>query len=105
MKNLKENLYQEKQEIDVNYQLQPTVTLAMTFHKPAGEANTHVQFGYDLHTICNNTWGQVSGSTNVNMINTNKQVNNQEASIKTKTQRTILWNEINGENEPKQVTL
>ena len=45
-KNLKDILDQEKQSIEANKSEYPTVTLVMTFHKPTGEANTYVWFGY-----------------------------------------------------------
>ena len=44
-------------------------TLATTFHKPAGEANTYAYFGYGPLKICNKTLGQVSGSMNADPIN------------------------------------
>ena len=53
-----------------------TGTLAMTFHKPAGEANQYVRFGYGPLSICNHTQGQVLGSMNtdpINMIHTSQQ--------------------------------
>ena len=53
-----------------------TGTLATTFHKPAGEANMYVRFGYSPLKIFNHTWGQVSGIMNadtVNMIHTGQQ--------------------------------
>ena len=46
-----EILYQEKQSIEANKYEHPTGTLTMTFHKPAGEANLYVRFGYSPHTI------------------------------------------------------
>ena len=53
-----------------------TVTLAMTSHKPAVEANPYVRFGYSLLEIGSHTQGQVSGSMNddpINMIHTSQQ--------------------------------
>ena len=52
-----------------------TVTLTMSFHKPASKANMYVQFGYDPLIIFNQTRGQVSGLMNsgsINMIHTCK---------------------------------
>ena len=51
-------------------------TLATTFHKPSGEANLYVWFGYGQMKIWNHTWGQVSVSMNadtINMIHTSQQ--------------------------------
>ena len=45
----------------------------MTFHKPVGEANPHIQFGYGPLKICKHTRGQVSGSMNDGTINSNVQ--------------------------------
>ena len=53
-----------------------TGTLAMTLHKPEGEANPHVRFGYGPLKIWNHTQGQVSGSMNadpMNIIHTSQQ--------------------------------
>ena len=50
-----------------------TGTLATTFHKPTGEANTYVRFGYGPLEIFNNKRGKVSGSMSsdaINMIHT-----------------------------------
>ena len=41
----------------------------MTFHKPAGEENPYVRFGYGPLTICNHTQGQVSVSMHADPIN------------------------------------
>ena len=80
-----------------------TGTLAMTFHKPAGEANPYVWFGYSPLTIFNHTRGQVSLSMNsntINMIHTSqkstKEGLNEELegcfiSSKLKLQRTIIY--------------
>ena len=46
MKNPKDILYQSKQSINTNKYEHATATLATIFHKPMGEANTYVQFGY-----------------------------------------------------------
>ena len=46
-----------------------TGTLATTFHKPVGEENWYVRFGYGPMKICNHTRGQVSGSINADPIN------------------------------------
>ena len=48
----------------------------MTFHKPMGEANMYVQFGYGAHKIYNHTQGKVSVSMNADTMNANKQVKN-----------------------------
>ena len=69
---------QSIQSIYGNKYDQPTVNLTMTFLKPAGEENLYVQFGYALQTICYQIQGHVSGSMNSDMINENKQVNNQQ---------------------------
>ena len=45
-KNLKYILDQSKQSIKDNKSKHPTGTLYTTFHKPAGEANPYVRFGY-----------------------------------------------------------
>ena len=53
-----------------------TGTLVTTFHKPAGEENPYVWFGYVPLTIFNHIPVQVSGSMNsnpVNMIHTSQQ--------------------------------
>ena len=52
-------------------------TLTTTLHKPAGEANLYVRFGYGPLTIYNHTRGKVLGSTNDDPVNANKQTNNQ----------------------------
>ena len=36
-----------------------TGTLSMAFHKPAGEANPYVRFGYGPRKDCNHSQGQV----------------------------------------------
>ena len=46
-----------------------TGTLATILHKPVGEANKYVRFGYGLLKNCNNTQWQVSGSMNADPIN------------------------------------
>ena len=46
-----------------------TGTLTTPFHKPEGEANMYIQFGYGPMMIFNHTWGQVSGSINADPIN------------------------------------
>ena len=51
MKNFKGILYQHNKSIEANKSKHSTGTLAMTFHKPAGEANPYVQFGYGPQTI------------------------------------------------------
>ena len=48
----------------------------MTFHKPVGEENTYVRFGYFPQTVWNHTQGQFSGSMHydpVNVIYTSQQ--------------------------------
>ena len=45
------------------------VNLANTFHKPVGEANIYVRFGYVQMKFCNHTQVQVSGSMNADPIN------------------------------------
>ena len=53
-----------------------TGNLATTFHKPEGESNMYVWFGYISMTICNHTQGKYSGSMNaigINMIHTRQQ--------------------------------
>ena len=67
-----EVLEQEKQSIEVNKSVHPTGTLATTFHKPVGEENTYVCFGYVPQTIFLHTWVQVPGSMNADPINANK---------------------------------
>ena len=55
------------------------VTLATTLHKPAGEANPYVRFGYVLLEIFWHTQGQVSVPMNSDPINmTHTQVKNQK---------------------------
>ena len=76
--NLKEILDQAKQVINVNKQLHPTSTLITTFLDPARERNSYVWFGFIPQTICYHTWGKVLVSINDDMINVNKQVNNQQ---------------------------
>ena len=77
MNNLKEVLYQINKSIESNKSEQPTVTLTLTFHKPVGEENPYIRFGYGPHKNFNHTRGQVSGSMNSDLINANKQVKNQ----------------------------
>ena len=45
------------------------VTLTTTFHKPVGEENPQVWFGYGPLTIFQQTRGQVLGSMNADPIN------------------------------------
>ena len=50
-------------------------TLVTTFHKPAGEENLYVRFGYGPLRILNHTRGQVLKSNNadpINMIHTSQ---------------------------------
>ena len=62
------NLLETNQCIYGNRRNYKTGTLTMNFHKPAGEANTYVQFGYSPLKIFNHTWGQVSESINADPI-------------------------------------
>ena len=78
MNNLKDIWNQSNQPIDKNKYKHPNGTLSTTFHKPAGEVNLYVRFGYERHKIWKHTWGQVSGSMNAEIVNVNKQVNNQK---------------------------
>ena len=55
-----------------------TSTLATTFHKPAGEANPYVWFGYVPLTIFNHTGEQVSGSMNADTMNIINTIKNQQ---------------------------
>ena len=50
-RNLKDILYQAGKSIHVNKSEHSTITLAMAFHKPAGEENTYFWLGYVPHTI------------------------------------------------------
>ena len=75
--NLKEILDQEKKSIEVNKSEHPICTLATTFSKPAEEENLYVRFGYVRQKIFIHNRGQVSGSMNFDIINAEKQVNNQ----------------------------
>ena len=53
-----------------------TGILATNFHKPVGESNPYVWFGYGKLIICNHTQGQVSVSMNtdpIDMIHTSQQ--------------------------------
>ena len=54
-KNLKEILDQENKSINMNNYEHPTGTHAMTFHKPAGEANLYVVFEYSPQTVFKHT--------------------------------------------------
>ena len=67
---------QEKKWIYANKNVHPPRTLATTFLKTLVEENPYIIFVYGPHTICNNAWGQVSGSMNVDSINMNKKFNN-----------------------------
>ena len=64
------NLFEDNQFIDCNRCNKKTGTLSTNFHKHAGEKNTYIRFGYGLLTICYHIWGQVSGSTISDPINT-----------------------------------
>ena len=74
----KEILYQETQSFDVNKSVHSTITLIRTLLKPEGEANPHIQFVYNHHTIFNNTRVHVSESMNADLTKKIKQVNNQQ---------------------------
>ena len=89
---------QSIQSIYGNNYDQPTVNLTMTFLKPAGEANLYVQFGYALQTICYQIQGHVSGSMNSDMINENKQVNNQQLLDQNYNQKKFLQSKQNNVN-------
>ena len=58
-KNLMEILDQENQPIESNKPEPSAHTLSTTFHKPAGEANPNVRFGYAQQTIFHHTRGQI----------------------------------------------
>ena len=72
----KDILYIKK--INIKKKLHPTGTLITIFHKPAGEANLYIQFGYVLQTVFNITMGKLLGPMNSDMININTQVHNQQ---------------------------
>ena len=93
-------LDQVKQSIEANKSEHPTVTLAMTFHKPVGEANMYVWFEEGPQKIYNHTRGQVSGSTNAEPINTKKKSTTKNSNTKTETPRdnTLKYNV--GQNQP-----
>ena len=59
--NLKDNLFQSKQSIDINKCKQPTATLDTFLLDPVGESNPNIQFGYNPQTIYYNTQGKVPG--------------------------------------------
>ena len=61
--------FESNQSIDGDKCNKKTDTLVTTSHKPAGEANLHVQFLYYPQTIWNYTWGQVSVSMNTGPVN------------------------------------
>ena len=50
-KSLKDILFQDNQSIEANKSEHQTRTLTTTFHKPVGEANIYVRFGYIPHKI------------------------------------------------------
>ena len=76
-KNLRDILDQAKKSIDANNYERPTRTLAVTLKKPTGEVNAYVHFEYSPQIIWYHTQGKVSGSVNGDLINANKQVNNE----------------------------
>ena len=51
MNNSNKGLDKEKQSIEANKYEHPTGTLTTTFHKPTGEANIYIRFGYGPQTI------------------------------------------------------
>ena len=77
------------EKIDVNKELQSTGNLATAFLKIEGEADPYVYFVYAPQTIFNYTWGQLLASINTNQINVNKQSNNQNVKVETKTPKEI----------------
>ena len=76
--NLKYILVQSKQFIYFNKYEHQTGTLTTILLNPVGEANTYVRSGYSPQKSLYPTQGQVSGSTNANLMNKNKHVNNQQ---------------------------
>ena len=52
MNNLKDIFDQPEQPICANNSEHPTCTIAKTFQKPAGEANTYFLFRYGPQKIC-----------------------------------------------------
>ena len=66
------------QSIEENKSEHPTGTLATTFHKPTGEANTYVYFRYSPLIIFNHAQVQVPGSMNADPINSNRSVGNEQ---------------------------
>ena len=77
VKTWKDISYQSKRLIYFNNYENTTVTFAMTFLNTTGEENLYSWFEYALQKIYNHAQIQVSGSINCDLINTNKQVNNQ----------------------------
>ena len=75
MKNLKYISDKENLLIEANKSEHPTAPLVTNLHKPTGEENLYVRFGYIPQTIFNHTPGQVSLIINDDSINSNKQVN------------------------------
>ena len=70
------NCLESNQCIDDDRWNYKTGNLATTFHKPTGEANPYVRFGYVPMKIFQYTLGQVSGSMNsypINVIHTLQQ--------------------------------
>ena len=67
--NLKEIFDKAKQSIKANRSEQPNGTLAMTFHKYAGEATPYVRFGYSPYNISNTPGVNFTGSMNADPIN------------------------------------
>ena len=59
-------------------QLHPTGIISTTFLNSAGELNLYVQFVYGPQKMFNYTKGKLSKSMNADMINVNKQFNNQQ---------------------------
>ena len=73
------------QSIEGNKSEHPTGTLATTFHKPTGEENLYVWFGYGPQKICNHTRGQVLVSTNADLVNAKKRSKINKVRMITKT--------------------
>ena len=92
--HLKDILDQAKQSIDENKSEHPTGTLAMTFQKPAGEANIYVQFGYSPQTIYNTPEYKFQRQwILIQLIQTNRSTfNDEKMKTKTPNKNTLKWN-------------
>ena len=75
---MKDILDQEKKSIEANKSKHPIVTFAVTFHKPAGEANPYFWFGYGPQKIFNHDLGKISGSMNADLVYLNSKVGNKQ---------------------------